>query len=75
MKNGYKIEWSQHANDELDKIINYLENHWNQKVINKFLTELEKTLTLISINPFLFQESYSKTQIRRAVILSLNSLY
>jgi hypothetical protein len=36
---------------------------------------LEKTLDIISANPFIFQESQSQKEVRRAVILSLNSLY
>ena len=75
MKSGYKINWSQHAINELDAIIEFLNIYWTEKELNRFSNELEKTLDIISANPFIFQESQSQKEVRRAVILSLNSLY
>lgn len=75
MKNGYKINWSQHALNELDAIIEFLNIYWTEKELSRFSNELEKTLAIISSNPFIFQESQSQKEVRRAVILSLNSLY
>ena len=75
MKNGYNILWTDNALKELAETITYLENNWTEKELKKLANSLENTLNLISQNPYLFQVSDYKPQIRRAVILYLNTLY
>ena len=75
MKNGYKILWTDNAINELARTIEYLESNWTEKELRNLAANLEKTLNLISQNPFIFQASDSKKEIRRAVILSFNTLY
>ena len=75
MKSGYRIFWTDNALKELEATITFLEENWTEKELKKLANSLEKTLSLISQNPYLFQESDFKPEIRRAVILSLNSLY
>lgn len=75
MKNGYKILWTDNAIKELEKTIEYLEVHWTEKELINLATHIEKTLNLISQNPHLFQASDFKKEVRRAVILTLNTLY
>jgi plasmid stabilization system protein ParE len=38
MNNGYKyvIEWTIHAQNELDALYDYLENNWNAREIIRF---------------------------------------
>lgn len=75
MKNGYKILWTENALKELQKTIKFLEENWTEKELKNLATNLEKNLHLISQNPYLFQSSDYKKEVRRAVILTLNSLY
>ena len=75
MKSGYKILWTDNSLKELHKTVEYLEKHWTEKELINLATNLEKTLNLISQNPYLFQESDIKKGVRRVVILTLNSLY
>jgi plasmid stabilization system protein ParE len=75
MKNGYKILWTDNALYELEKAIEYLETNWTEKELRNLALNLEKTLNLISQNPFIFQASDEKKEVRRAVVLSLNTLY
>jgi len=75
MKNGYKILWTDNALKELQKTVEFLEENWTEKELKNLATNLEKTLILISQNPYLFQSSDYKKEVRRAVILTLNSLY
>ncbi|RXR30628.1 type II toxin-antitoxin system RelE/ParE family toxin [Flavobacterium piscinae] len=75
MKSGYRILWTDNALLELKKTVNYLEQNWTERELKKLATQLEKTLQLISQNPYLFQASDVKKNVRRAVILSVNSMY
>lgn len=75
MKNGYKILWTDNALNELEKTIEYLETNWTEKELRNLAINLERTLNLISQNPFIFQASDAKKEVRRAVVLSLNTLY
>lgn len=75
MENGYKILWTDNALKELEKTIAYLEENWTEKELRTLAINLEKTLLLISHNPFAFQSSEIKPDIRRAVVLTLNTIY
>lgn len=75
MKSGYKILWTDFALSELAKTIQYLEDNWTEREIRILIFTLEETLSFISQNPNLFQVSEFKKDIRRAVILSHNTLY
>ena len=75
MENGFRIRWTDNALKELVETIAFLETNWTEKELRKLSDALDKTLNLISQNPYLFQSSDLKKDIRRAVILSLNSLY
>jgi hypothetical protein len=61
MKNGYKILWTLHALKELEKTIDNLKENWTEKELQAIALNLEKTVNLISINPFIPQPSDIKT--------------
>lgn len=75
MKNGYKILWTDFALKELEATIAYLEENWTEKELKNLATSIEETLSLIAQNPEIFQKSEIKNTIRRAIILSHNTLY
>ena len=75
MANGYKILWTDHALDELEKTIEYLEENWTERELRNLALEIEETLSLISHNPDLFQASKSKKEIRRVIVAKHNTLY
>ena len=75
MKNGYKILWTDFALKELENTIEYLEENWTEKELQNFALNIDETLKLVSQNPELFGGSEIKKDIRRAVILSHNTLY
>ena len=75
MKSTYKILWTDNALKELEETVIYLEENWTEKELQNLAIHLEKTLNLISQNPFIFQVYDSKKEVRRAVILTLNTLY
>ena len=75
MKNGYKILWTDFALKELEDTIEYLEENWTEKELQNLALNIEETLKLITQNPELFQGSEIKKDIRRAIILSHNTMY
>lgn len=75
MKSGYKIFWTDFALDELAQTIKYLEENWTEKEIKKFSLKLEETIAFISENPYSFQVSDFAKEVRRAIILTYNTLY
>ena len=75
MKSGYKILWTDNALQELEATLNYLQKKWTVKELKNLAVALEKTLQLIAQNPYIFQASVEKKEIRRAVVLNLNTLY
>jgi plasmid stabilization system protein ParE len=73
MKSGYKILWTKHALNELSDTYKYLELHFTKSELKKLSTELDRTLKLISQNPYLFPVSELKG-VRRIVIKKFNTL-
>jgi plasmid stabilization system protein ParE len=75
MTNGYKIFWTDFALSELEKTIIYLEENWTERELLSLVLAIEETLSLLSHNPYLFQASDSKKDIRRVVIATHNTMY
>ena len=75
MKSGYNILWTEHALNELNNTIKYLEGNFTKKELKRLAVEIEETLALASQNPYLFQLVDAKMGIRRVVILTFNSMY
>jgi len=75
MKNGYKILWTDFALIELKETFKYLEENWTKKELRNLAFKLEESLRFLSQNPYLFQASDIKKDIRRVVVLAHNTLY
>ncbi|MHA8086204.1 type II toxin-antitoxin system RelE/ParE family toxin [Aquirufa sp. Wall-65K1] len=75
MKSGYRIFWTDHALNELHNTIQYLQENWTTKELQNLATKIEEVISLISHNPYLFQVSGFKKNVRRVVIARHNSLY
>jgi plasmid stabilization system protein ParE len=71
----YEIVISQHAENNLDKIITYLLFEWNETVKNNFLNNFKRNLNLLSANPFIFQVYSPKKRIRKCLITKQNAMY
>ena len=75
MTNGYKILWTEFAVNELKSTIDFLEKNWTERELRNLSFELDKTLSLISHNPYLFQVSEIKKDVRRVVVAKRNTMY
>ncbi len=75
MKSGYRILWTDHALDELEKAVEYLQLNFTDAEITSLAKAIESTLSHIDRNPSMYPESAKANGIRRAVILRFNTLY
>jgi plasmid stabilization system protein ParE len=75
MKSGYKVFWTDHALDELEKTIEYLQLNFTAAEIARLARAIEITLSQIVLNPLMYQESARAKGVHRAVVLRFNSLY
>ncbi|NML59132.1 type II toxin-antitoxin system RelE/ParE family toxin [Chryseobacterium cheonjiense] len=74
MESGYKVFWTPHALEELEKTIEYLHNNFTDKEIRRLAHKIESSIEIISQNPFIFSVSESKG-IHKAIILQFNTMY
>ena len=84
MDSEIKIFWTNDALINLESILDYLENRWTRKEIDKFKKMLGRQLDLIMKNPKLFPISEHNPRLRKAVLsrqttifyeLSANKIY
>ncbi len=75
MKSGYRILWTDHALEELDKAVEYLQLNFTDVEIARLANAIESTLSHITRNPLMYPESAQARGIRRAVVLRFNTLY
>jgi plasmid stabilization system protein ParE len=72
---AYVIEWTCHAQEELNAVYDYLENNWTPREIVKFSNLLENKLSTILNFPFIYPASRQKKSVRRCVVSKQSSLY
>jgi len=75
MKNGFDIEWTSEAEQNLNAIFDYLENTWSGHEILNFAKKLESDLQLISKNPATFPYYNKEKNIRRCVLSPQTTIY
>jgi plasmid stabilization system protein ParE len=75
MESTYKLVWSDNALRNLKSIISYLEDVWTDKEIRKFVQLLNRQLSLIQTNPYLFSLSPKSINLRKAVLSKQISVY
>ncbi len=63
------------AKADIRTVLNYLSQHWNQKVIDEFLQKLSTFYYIIAINPRLFGFYNKQKNIRKYVLDKNNVIY
>ena len=74
MKSISNVIWTKEANENLSKVIKYLEENWTEKEIKKFLTKLYKHISLIQTQPDSFPKA-NNYNVRRSVVTKQITLY
>jgi plasmid stabilization system protein ParE len=72
---AYVIEWTLHAQEELNATFDYLENNWTSREIKNFSKLLENRLLIIRNFPFIYPTNKQKKSVRRCVISKQSSIY
>lgn len=70
-----KIIWSPAAEEDLISILDYLQNKWSQRVINKFINKIDDNVGLILEDPKIFPIINQELQIRKSVVTKHNTFY
>lgn len=68
-----KIIWTPEAENTFDQVIAYLEEHWTEKEIRKFIKKTNEVIHHISFHPLAYR-SAGKDDIREALITKQNLL-
>lgn len=70
-----KIIWSSLAENDFVKILEYLQENWEEKVINKFIEKIELVIHQIAINPSQYSIINKSKKIRKCVLSKHNTLF
>jgi len=69
------IIWSRLAEKDFAAILSYLNENWDEKVVNQFIDLTEEIIGQISINPRQFPVIFKKEKIRKCVLTKHNTLF
>ena len=69
------VIWSPLAEIDLEKVLDYLEEEWNQQVALGFLDKIENLTSQICINPKQFPIINIKKKVRKCVVTKHNTIY
>ena len=70
-----KVIWSPLAENDLEIVLYFLQEIWNEHVVNEFINEIEKTINQISINSKLFPVINKKKKVRKCVLTRHNTIF
>lgn len=70
-----QIIWSPSSESDFEDILDYLSEHWESKVVFKFIEIVNELVEQIALNPKQFPVIQKKYKIRKCVITKHNTLY
>ena len=69
------IIFSKNAEESLFELLEYLEIKWSKKVKDKFISNLDKVIYLIQIEPEIFPKSELNKNYRKCVLSKQTTIY
>jgi plasmid stabilization system protein ParE len=72
---AYKIVYKKRFSNKLVKLLQYLENEWNENTAAEFLNKLDKRIESLKEHPLIGKESAAKPEVRAILITKHNKLY
>ena len=70
-----KVSWSHAARLTYFNVLAYLEEAWTKREIQNFVDEVEKVISQIIADPYMFEASRKKKNVRKGFITKHNTLY
>jgi plasmid stabilization system protein ParE len=68
-----QVLWSPLSENDFARILEYLDENWDERVTNHFIDLAERRLKQISSNPRQFPLIYKKARIRKCVLTKHNT--
>jgi plasmid stabilization system protein ParE len=63
-----EVRFTEEAEKNLQDIVTYLEEVWNQKVVDEFISDIDEQIERIVEMPFLFQKTEKRENVRKCLI-------
>jgi len=70
-----KIILSKRASNKLEKLLNYLETEWSERVKLNFIKKLDNSVKFISLFPDATEKSNLKKELHRCVVTRQTTIY
>ncbi len=69
------IIWSPASEEDLNKILEYLELQWSKRIVSRFINKVDDSIGLIIDNPTVFPFINKDLGVRKCVITKQNTLF
>jgi len=70
-----QIIWSPLSENDFIHILDYLQDNWDNKVVEGFIELVSSSLSQISVNPKQYPVIYKSKKIRKCVLTKHNTLF
>ena len=63
-----EVRFTEEAEKDLQGIVTYLEEVWNEKVVDEFISEIDEQIDRIAEMPYLFPKTEKRENVRKCLI-------
>jgi addiction module RelE/StbE family toxin len=63
-----EVRFTEEAEKDLQDIVSYLEEVWNEKVVDEFISEIDEQIARIAEMPYLFPKTEKRENVRKCLI-------
>ena len=63
-----EVRFTEEAEKDLQDIVTYLEEVWNKKVVDEFISEIDEQIDRIAEMPYLFPKTEKRENVRKCLI-------
>ena len=63
-----EVRFTEEAEKDLQDIVTYLEEVWNEKVVDDFISEIDEQIDRIAEMPYLFPKTEKRENVRKCLI-------
>jgi plasmid stabilization system protein ParE len=63
-----EVRFTEEAEKDLQDIVTYLEEVWNEKVVDEFISEIDEQIARIAEMPYLFPKTERRENVRKCLI-------